>query len=424
MAKGDHDRAESALKTQGSQMQNTQNQTAGRLQNTQGQMSGNYNQAAGANLTTYDDIMGKYNSLYGDPYGNGGAGPAGAGGGGGGGYTSSTQGIYSDLANNGGGYGWDGMFRGAMGDAISGYGEFAQNGGFNDQAIQDLRARAIAPTRAVYQNAQNDLNRSRSLTGGGANFAAAQSKLNRDLAYGIGDMNVNANAGIAEMQQKGRLAGLQGLSSTGAAGQGLSTNIDQLNFQGKALGLQGLDTIDARNAAAASAAGSRADASASDLLRARMGILGGMQDMYTANPALLNVTGNQLLQADQNLLGGQQSQNQIGMGMINGTQNLNNIPGNFGQVMNNVKDVVGVGSQIAGGLMGGFGNLGGGQQQLPVQSGNFGAAQQLGNPVSFGQLGQYSLNGIMASTPQGTFTNNLSNWNGVPQYGTGIDYLG
>ena len=390
MAKGDHDRAESALKTQGGTMQNTQDTTVGRIQGTQGQMSNNYQQGSGANLTSYNDIMGKYNSLYENPFGTDpNAIGGGLGTGGGGGYTSSTQGIYGDLANNGGGYGWDGMFRGAMGNAINTFGEFANNGGFNDQAIADLRARGIAPTRAVYQNAQNDLNRSRSLSGGGANYAASAAKLARDQAYTIGDMNTNVNAGIAEMQQKGRLAGAQGLSSTGAAGQGLSTDIDSLNAQMKLAGLSGLDSIDARNAAAGAASGARADQNAKDMFNARMGILGGQQDMYSANPALLNVTGGQLFNADQNLLTGQQLQNQIGGTMINGTQGLQNIPGNFGQAMGNVGSVLGAAGQVAGGLMGGFGGLGGGFNQMPVQQ-NFQQAQQMGNPITFGQLGQYA----------------------------------
>jgi hypothetical protein len=389
MAKGDHDRAESALKDQGGKMQTSQDATSGSLNQANTGFQNTYNQGSAANMDTYGNVMGKYNDLYNNPFGMGeGLANGGLGSGGGGGYTSSTAGIYSDLANNGGGYGWDPMMRGAFGNAISGFGDFAQNGGFSDQGIADIRARAIAPTRAVYQNAQSDLDRSRSLSGGSANYAASKAKMTRDLAYGISDANVNANAGIAEMQQKGRLAGLQGLSSTGAAGQGLSTDIDSLNAQMKLAGLSGLDTVDARNAAAGSAAGARADQSAKDYFNARMGTLGGMQDMYSANPALLNVSGNQLLQSGQNLLANQQNQNDIGRTMIGGTQNLQNIPGDFGQAMNKVKDVVGIGAQIGGAIMG-AGGIGGGQQQLPVQQ-NFPAAQQMGNPISMGQFGQYA----------------------------------
>lgn len=358
MAKGDHDRAERAINTQGSQMQNTQDNTRWGLEQTKGAMQNNYTMGSGANLTTYDDVMGRYKGLYDNPFGTdpnlvGG----GLGAGGGGGYQSSTQGIYSDLANNGGGYGWDPMFRGAMGDAIGGYGDFARTGGFSDQNIQDIRARSVAPMRAVYSNAQNDLDRSRSLTGGGANYAASKAKMSRELGYGLADASTDAEAQIAQMVQQGRLAGLSGLSSTGAAGQGLSTDIDSLNAQMKLAGLSGLDTIDARNAAASAGAGARADANAQDLFKARMGILGGMQDMYGTNPALLNVTGNQLLGADQNLLQGQQLQNQISQGLIGQTMGLQNIPGNFQQAMGNVNSVLGTVGNIAGSVMGGFGGL-------------------------------------------------------------------
>lgn len=430
MAKGDHDRAEAALATQGPIMQTTQDSTRSSLEGTRNTMYNNYNIGQAANQGTYNDVMGKYNELYANPFGEGGL--SGIGGNGyGGGYQSSTQGIYSDLANNGGGYGWDPMFRGAMGNAISGYGEFANNGGFSDQAIADMRERNLRPTKQVFQTAQNELNRSRSLSGGSANYAAAQGKLARDLAYNIGDMNVDTNAALAQMIQQGKLAGLQGLSSTGAAGQGLSTNIDELNARMKLAGLSGLDSIDARNAAAGAAASANADANAKALFNARMGVLGGMTDMYGTNPALLNVTGNQLLGADQNLLNAQQLQNGLGMGMIDRTQNLSQIPGNFQSAMNNVGSVIGAVAPIAGAFTGGFGNLGGSnvsQRQLPVTT-DFGAAQQLGNPVSLGGFGSIqggaltapNSNDIMMMPQNGTFTNNLSNWNGVPNYGTGMD---
>ncbi len=371
MAKGDHTRAEDSLRDQGGQMQNTMNNTRTQLEDTRGGMYNNYQQGSAANMTTYDDVMGKYNSLYANPFGTdpslvGG----GLGGGGGAGYQSSTQGIYSDLANNGGGYGWDPMMRGAFGQAISGYGDFANTGGFSDQGISDIRARAVAPMRSMYGQAQNDIDRNRSLSGGSANYNASKAKMSRELGYGLADASTNAEAQIAQMIQQGRLAGLSGLSSTGAAGQGLSTDIDSLNAQMKLAGLSGMDSIDARNAAAGASAGARSDANAQDLFKARMGILGGVQDMYGTNPGLLNTTGNQLLQADQNLLSGQQLQNQIGMGLIDGTQGLQNIPGNFQQGLNNVGGVINLAGQVAAPFMGGFGGITGGQQAPAGYSAN------------------------------------------------------
>lgn len=361
MAKGDHTRAENALKTQGNTMQTNMDNTRGQLENTQRGMTNTYNQGSQANLDTYGNVMGKYNSLYENPFGTNPDGSGGGLGSGGGGMPDygMQRGIYSDLAQNGGGYGWDPMFRGAFDKAIGGYGNFADTGGFSDQNIQDIRARSLAPLRATYGNAQNDLDRSRSLTGGGANYAAAKAKMSRELGYGLADAGTNAEAQIAQMVQQGKLAGLQGLTSAGTAGQGLSTDIDSLNAQMKLAGLTGMTGIDDRLGAQASAAGARSDANAQDMFKARMGILGGMQDMYGTNPALLNVSGNQLLNSDQNLLTGQQLQNQIGIGMINGTQNLANIPGNFQGTMQDVGNFARNLGGMVSPFMGGFGNLGG-----------------------------------------------------------------
>lgn len=104
------------------------------------------------------------------------------------------------------------------------YGGFAQTGGFSPQDIQDLRARAIAPTRAVYANAQSNIDRQRSLQGYSPNYTAATAKLTRDLANSTSDANVNANASIAQAVQQGKLAGMQGEGQTYAATPG-TTNM-------------------------------------------------------------------------------------------------------------------------------------------------------------------------------------------------------
>ena len=355
MAKGDHGRAENALSTQGTRMQDGQNSMMNSLNNTQGGMQNRYDQGSQMNLTSYDDIMGKYNSLYNNPFGTGeGVGPGGSGGGAAMPGYGEQRGIYSNLANNGGGYGWDPGFRGAMDNSIAGYQNFADTGGFSGSDISNIRARSIAPIRGVYGNAQNELSRSRSLGGSSPNFGAAQSRMAREMGNVTADAATNAEAGIAQMVQQGKLAGLGGLSSTGAAGQGLSTDIDSLNAQMKLAGLQGMMGVDDRLGSQASSANAAAGQSAEDLFRARMGILGGQTDLFGTTPAYTNTTGNQLLGSGQNLLAGQGLQNQLGMGMIQGTQGLANIPGNFQQAMGNIGSVAG----LVGSVAGGFGGLG------------------------------------------------------------------
>lgn len=114
------------------------------------------------------------------------------------------------------------MFRGYYQDAVprqvgdyedimSGYKNFAETGGFSPQDTSNIRARAIAPTRAVYANAQRELGRSRALQGDySPGYATAQARLSRDLSSGLSDANTNAEAAIAQMVQQGKLAGLSG----------------------------------------------------------------------------------------------------------------------------------------------------------------------------------------------------------------------
>jgi len=403
MAKGDHQRMEDQIGSQSKQI------TAGQQTNNTALSSANegfqnsYNQGSGVNLGTYNDMMGKYNDLYNNPFGNVngvGGGELGAGGGGAMPGYGEQRGIYSNLANNGGGYGWDAGMRGAMDKSIAGYGNFADTGGFSNQNLTDIRARSLAPIRGVYSNAQNELSRSRSLGGASPNFAAAQARMAREMGHTTADAATNAEAGIAEMVQQGKLAGLSGLSQTGAAGQGLSTNIDQLNAQMKLAGLSGLMNFDNQLCSQAASAGARSDQNAMDYYKARMGALGGMNDLYGTNPALLSVTGNQLLQSGQNMLGNQQNQNQGSQILLGGQNMLSNTQGNWGAAMDNI----GSGLSTAGRIGAAVGTLGGSEMIGSMINGGNGQGwgglpQMSQNP--YGQMPSY-FGGQMPSYIQGT----------------------
>ena len=330
MAKGDHKRVENEIN---SQRQVGMDRTAGTYNTiaaNNGNFGNNFNQASGMNLGSYNDIMGKYGDLYNNPFGPGGEGGGGGGGGIGG---DGLYDKYTQLGMNGGGYGWDPEWRGAISSALGGFQNFADTGGFSDQNIQDMRARAIAPTRAVYANALNSAKRGQALGGGSPNFNSALAKMARENAYAIGDMNVNANAGIAQMVQQGKLAGLQGLSGTGLGAQDRSTNIDQLNAQMMLAGLSGMQGIQGANAAAGAARDS-------DMFDARMGVLGGMRQMYGTNPALLQTTGDQLLNSERNLLGANELGNNFGGQMINARLNNAQVPGNYQTALGNIGSTV------------------------------------------------------------------------------------
>lgn len=134
----------------------------------------------------------------------------------------SMMGAYQNFANNPG----INYNRSAeMQSALGGFQNFANTGGFSPQDLQDIRARAVSPIRAEYQNAMNQLSRNRNLSGGySPNYNAALAKMTREQSYNTSDAMTNANAAIAQMVQQGKLSGLQGLG-------GLSTQDAQLALQ-------------------------------------------------------------------------------------------------------------------------------------------------------------------------------------------------
>lgn len=112
---------------------------------------------------------------------------------------------------------------GSPGQPISfaGFQDFAKTGGFSPEDLANIRARAVSPVRAVYENAQQNVNRQRALQSGySPGFGVLQARMQRQQGQGVSDAATNAEAGIAEMVQKGKLAGLQGMASTEATGGG------------------------------------------------------------------------------------------------------------------------------------------------------------------------------------------------------------
>jgi|SRR5215469_7520892 len=378
MAKGDSEAVQNQINNQGTTSQNSLNSVMNTVYGQNMGFQNNYNTGVSADLGSFGNIMGQYgqliNGLTGQP--NAGVfGNIGGPGGGMGGGAGNEYGLYSQLANNGAGYSWDPLFRGALSNAISGFNNFAQTGGFSPQDIQDLRARAISPTRAVYANAQQNLNQNRELQQFSPNYAAATAKMARDLSYGISDANVNANASIAQMVQQGKLAGMEGLTSAGIAGQGQSTALDQLNLQGKLAGLAGMTGIDQFNAASA-AAGHNA------LVSQLLGALGGETSLYGATPGLANTFGNQLLTSSGQLLQGQGLQNQLSLGLINGQLGQAQVPGDWQQAMGNIGSTL---KNIVGPLGGLFTGFGGTLPNLFSNSGGFGGSNNINtnNPIGF-----------------------------------------
>jgi len=205
---------------------------------------------------------------------------------------------YAGLANGSNNAAWDPEFRGGVSHALGGYRDFAETGGFTPQGLRDIRARAISPTRAVYSNAQDELNRARALGGGSMNnYGAVSAKLARDVSQQVSDANVNANAGIAQMVQQGRLAGLQGEGGLSLGAQDRDTAMSALNNQTRLAGLSGMSDVDKTRLAGEDAG------------------LRGLSGMYSATPGAANMYGNQYLNAQDQWLKQAALQNQLGLGV-------------------------------------------------------------------------------------------------------------
>jgi hypothetical protein len=107
--------------------------------------------------------------------------------------------------------------------AFAGFQNFAQTGGFSPDDLSNIRARALSPVRAVYANAQREVNRQRALQGGySPGFGVLQARMAREKGQEISDQSINTEGEIAKLVQQGKLAGLQGMASTEGTSGGSS----------------------------------------------------------------------------------------------------------------------------------------------------------------------------------------------------------
>lgn len=123
-----------------------------------------------------------------------------------------------------------------QGDVYNRYSQFADTGGFSPTDLQNIRARALSPVKAIYANAQANANRSKSLQGGyspGMNVANA--RLAREQGQATSDAATGAESNIAQMVQQGKLAGMGGMSGIYSATPGMAST-----FGNQALGQEQL----------------------------------------------------------------------------------------------------------------------------------------------------------------------------------------
>lgn len=158
----------------------------------------------------------------------------------------------------------------------------AETGGYSDASIADLRERGISPIRSVYANAQRDINRRNTASGGvSANYNALKSRMAREESSKIADQVTSVNAAIADKVAGNKIGVATSLGGLTAGEQSERNR-------------HGLATADMQNDASRFNAG-RQDINTDSKLRA----LSGMSSLYGTTPALTNTFGNQALQGAQ-----------------------------------------------------------------------------------------------------------------------------
>ena len=169
--------------------------------------------------------------------------------------------------------------------------DIASTGGFSEADIGNIRARGVAPIRSIYDSAQRGLSRQKSLQGGySPNFGAASAKMARESSNLIANKNIDVNASIAEMVQRGKLAGATSLAPIEARENELRNSIAQANAattnRANEFNAQMPLSYGQFNA-------QQTDNSFDRILES----IKGQQSLYGTTPALANTFGNQVLNA-------------------------------------------------------------------------------------------------------------------------------
>jgi hypothetical protein len=207
-------------------------------------------------------------------------------------------------------------------NSIANLGELAKTGGYSDQGIADLRARGISPIRAVYANAQRNIDRQRSLAGGySPNYTAATTRMARELSDQIAGATQNVNAGIAQNVASNRISAASPYASAAGSENALAANMGRANIEeqnrGQQFNIGNAQRASEFNAGAANQAGMFNTGAGNEAARFNMQLplqygqynqgisdralraLEGQRSLYGTTPALSSLFGNQALQGAQ-----------------------------------------------------------------------------------------------------------------------------
>jgi hypothetical protein len=169
--------------------------------------------------------------------------------------------------------------------------DIAQTGGFSESDIGNIRTRATSPINSIYSSAQQGLKRQKALQGGySPNFGAASAKMARDSSSLASKASSDANASIAEMVQRGKLAASTALAPIDARENEFMNNFNTHNA----------DTTNAANMFNSQGALNYANFNANQDNNDFNNILDtikGQQSLYGTTPALANTFGSHVLNA-------------------------------------------------------------------------------------------------------------------------------
>jgi len=167
--------------------------------------------------------------------------------------------------------------------------DLSETGGYGAQGINDLRERAISPIRAVYANANREVDRNRRLQGGfSPNYNAVKAKMAREMSDQIANQVTNVNAGLAQNVAQNRLQAAPQLTSfaqteSGRENEARNKSVEAAN-QAQQFNIQMPLEYSKFNAG---------------LNNQQLQALQGMTSLYGTTPALANLFGNQAMQRAQ-----------------------------------------------------------------------------------------------------------------------------
>jgi hypothetical protein len=182
-------------------------------------------------------------------------------------------------------------------NSLANLSDLSQTGGYTAQGIADIRERDISPTRSVYANAQQNVERAKALGGGySPNFDATQASMARDESNQIAGIDTAANAGIAQNVAANRLAAASPYAAASSTANAAQTQNNEFNANA-------VNSVNEANAGRNLQAGTgNADRNLAAQFQNRGNILQGIQgqtNLYGTTPALTKTFGDQVSTATQ-----------------------------------------------------------------------------------------------------------------------------